>query len=79
MRRISEIPKWTLALNSVGTLALGLGVYAMFVDGALLVAGLDLRDFAWWLIIGGILLMLPLLRALFGNRDNNNLMRGYRG
>ncbi len=56
-RQTPRFPIWTLILDLIGTLVVGLGVYA-------LVSSEEWRQYAIALIIFGVLMMLPLLVVL---------------
>lgn len=55
-------PTWVLLLDVVGSVLVGLGIYAQVADGELLFSGfLDLRAIAVPMIIIGALLVAPLV------------------
>ena len=57
------IPPLVWFLDTVGTVLIALGLYALFSTGQL--AGYDLRPYGLDLIIIGIILVLPMMRGLW--------------
>ena len=72
-RNTLPLPMWMMALDVVGTLLLGMGLFGLFggfaPDG--MSAG-DLKSVSIALIVFGALLMLPLLVTLIRNALSAN-------
>ncbi len=56
-----RLPLNWIFLDVLGTILLGLGLFGLFAGDEIDMFGfLELRDYAWQYIIGGVILMLPL-------------------
>lgn len=57
-----RIPPQYMVLDALGSILVGLGIYGLIVDEVPpALASLNLKRDAWEFIIGGIILMLPMM------------------
>ncbi len=72
---MNNLPKWALALDTVGAVMLGLGLYGKFASGdsLLFAESIDPRGNAVLLMVIGGALMLPLIGIFIGRISNRKL------
>jgi hypothetical protein len=68
-----RIPPQYIVLDALGSILVGLGIYGLIVDATPpALASLNLKQDAWEFIIGGLILMVPMiLYAVRGIQTRN--------
>lgn len=57
-----RIPPQYIVLDALGSILVGLGIFGLIVDGVPpALASLNLKRDAWEFILGGLILMLPMV------------------
>jgi hypothetical protein len=71
-----RIPPQYIVLDALGSILVWLGIYGLIVDEAPpALASLNLKQDAWEFVIGGLILMVPMIVHIIRRARTGNLER----